>query len=771
MDPATPMQPKPRLLFLRFGGEEILPRFIQIHLDEQRRCLEQFFDVVVVTGDCDYGELCERHQPDIAMFESGIYARPRIIRNATAHPKVPKIGFLHADAYCASRSLFLSDMDRLGVDTFFTLSISMAEYLPEIADNLFVWPNFVDPAVCRDYGSPKLIPILFTGSQVPHYPWRRHMRELLAKHYPVMTCPHYGWRDARMTRTMVHGEAYARMLNAALVSPACGTIANELVRKHLEIPACGTLLLAERTAALEAAGFRDMENCVFASGSETIDKLGHLFEDRDALERITRAGHDLVHARHTMQQRDQILQWFRMRASLRPGQRILQTDPFRPLAVVDRTSSQRNMHPPAAGRDRALLKQAMAALERRNIAEAERCSLAMLNYHGDIPEAKLCLALCHLHSGRPDQALELLAHSVARLMKEWGATEPDPVEWTYIIVALLCRGDVAAARKCAEQFPNLAHPEFDACRAAIITLSAQDPGSVRHDRRARASMHILPPRDLASWAGEICAMLQASGQAALARRLASAVQSATPMQGGALMQGAKLKRGPSQMAPNIAVPPVPGPIRVRLRHAARAAILRRPWMGRAFSGAQHHVGHFLEWCTERGALRHHRVLPFAARLREADRSCRALRALAERDDISSVLLLTGPLPTAHFHAARQGAARSPARPAVFRLIHSSPDALLGNAARTPLRELKGVAGVERFDLVVIDGALPQDWNEIEEVRDSPLIWVGATTSLANHMLVRRLTEGGSHDLLDADPSHLGGYVLLALRSVTLASGA
>jgi hypothetical protein len=204
-------QAKPRLLFLR-PAQDSLPDFIARHLHEQTRCLETFFDVSVVPAEGDYQALCEEHRPDLAMFESGVYTKaPRHISNTHCFPEIPKIGFLHCDAYCPTRSVFFSDMERWGVTTFFTLSVSIAEYTPEIADRLFVWPSGFDPSLYRDYGEAKTVPVLFVGSQAPHYPWRNRIRSILANRYPMLSCPHFGWFDREKTATMIHGEAGAHL--------------------------------------------------------------------------------------------------------------------------------------------------------------------------------------------------------------------------------------------------------------------------------------------------------------------------------------------------------------------------------------------------------------------------------------------------------------------------------------------------------------------------------------------------------------------------------
>src|SRR5258706_463608 len=82
-------------------------------------------------------------------------------------------------------------------------------------------------------------------------------------------------------------------------------------------------LITERTAATDAAGFVDGDNCVTADAADVIERVDALLRDPEALERITRAGHDLVHARHTIRQRDEIMQWSTLHRPLAPSQRIV----------------------------------------------------------------------------------------------------------------------------------------------------------------------------------------------------------------------------------------------------------------------------------------------------------------------------------------------------------------------------------------------------------------------------------------------------------------
>src|SRR5437588_5476083 len=111
---------KPNLIFFQYKYNDRLPTFILAHKREHVKCLSEFFNVVVIDHDCDYQQICDRHQPNLTLFESVPHTscqRPRII-NSRAYPNIPKIGFLHSDAFAEGRAGFLSDMDHLGIETY-----------------------------------------------------------------------------------------------------------------------------------------------------------------------------------------------------------------------------------------------------------------------------------------------------------------------------------------------------------------------------------------------------------------------------------------------------------------------------------------------------------------------------------------------------------------------------------------------------------------------------------------------------------------------------
>jgi hypothetical protein len=514
---------KPQLLFFRTNQPD-LPSFIKLHLEQHVRCLSQFFKVEVISGDCDYDQVCDTYQPDLSLFESGVYSRKHEICNVETHRDVPKIGFLDADAYCESRAIFLADMARWGVETFFTLSVAMAEYTPEIADRLFVWPNFIDDQLFHDYEQPKTIPVLFTGSQAKHYPWRNRISNVVTAAYPTMTCPHLGWFDQRLTFRMLQGEAYAKLLNSAHVVPTCGTIAHEVVRKHFEIPAAGACLMTERAKSLLAAGFVDMENCVFADEDDVLDKLDYLFSKPEELVRITNAGYELVHSRHTARQRDELLQWLNLRKGLAAEEKIVQAGPFAALEVVANRRDANNAYVISSGVDRELLLRGETEQEAGNYEAAQHLYRRCLNYHFMMREPILKLSECALAMGRPAEALEHIRKPISQSLEVHVSHEPDPVEWACFIRALLCNGDLHEAARRAFEFSALHHEELNRMRSALCQVSRGPAPDLLVPGQRRVSVHKKVQQSSHGWLIGLCRMLDSCGQHSLSRLLRSREQ-------------------------------------------------------------------------------------------------------------------------------------------------------------------------------------------------------------------------------------------------------
>ncbi|GHA48893.1 hypothetical protein GCM10007103_32180 [Salinimicrobium marinum] len=489
---------------------------MQLH----QRCLSQFFEVLVINTDCDYREVCDNFQPDIALFESGYktqIARKIKIKNTHCHPQVPKLGLHNGDGWCDCRSGFISDMDNWGIDTFFSISTTTAEHTPGLAENFFTWPNFIDSEICRDYHQTKVIPVMFSGYVNALYPWREKMNPIIASCYPTLIFPHKGYESH--SPVMIFGEEYARTINASWFVPACGTVAREMVRKHLEIPGSRSCLITERSPVLEAAGFEDMVNCVFADENNVLDKMDFLFSDKEKLVALIENGYEMVHRHHTMKQRDQIYQWFVLQKELRSDQRIIQEGPFGALKVVQRLSREKTLHISGIGIHLECLRQGNLSFQEGNYDEAIARYKECEHMIPWMSEAKLNLTRCFLKKGEPRKALETILNPIQANLGSYGAHEPDPVEWAYYLVALLCNGQLSQAFIRKEQFSKLVHPVLKKVHEVIDVLHYSeelkvDPGK----EKIRKSIHQVAPHEV-SWYGDLHLMLLNCNQSEYDSRL------------------------------------------------------------------------------------------------------------------------------------------------------------------------------------------------------------------------------------------------------------
>ena len=529
-------------------------------------------------------------------------------------------------------------------------------------------------------------------------------------------------------------EDYARMLNASWMAPTCGTIAKELVRKHLEIPATKACLITEQTAAVEAAGFADMQNCVFADRSTVLDKINHLFRHPEELARITDAGFRLVHARHTAANRDQIYQWFKLCQGLRPTQRIVQTGPFDPLVVVDRASGVTNSHVISGGVDRLLLREGDRKLSEGRLGEAEECYIRCLNYHF-IPEPVLGLTRCSLLRGDPARALHWIAKPITASMKKHQAADPDPVEWAWFAMSLLCQGSLSEATRRARQFPSLHHLELERARAVIDLLNdgSHDTGSDLDWRACgRCSVHQLPARSFADWVKELCGMLEACRQG----RLANALIGALSRPGGG-----EAKRAPEEgQAPGAqraatgsgtpdAFPLIVEPPRARLRRQLRSAV--------------------------KSVLRRLEAPRSCAPGSDGEEVCHQIQRLAREEQITTALVVGGPRSARSTEAFLEGLQENPSRPSVFSIGRAGGQKI----ERREIVKLKEDGRVDHFGMVLLDGAEAGLNTDLDEIFGADLILFTGVNRYAGHLAYVRLLEAPSYQLVTHDPTQYEGFAV------------
>jgi hypothetical protein len=726
---------KPKLIFFQNKYDETLPEFLLVHKQEHVACLSYFFDVTVINYDCDYRKVCDEFQPDLAIFESGVNLftcrRPRI-SNTRVNSKIPKLGFLNADAWCETRSGSISEMDQLDIETIFSISGTAPEHMASLADRLFIWPNFVDPATYHDYGEQKRIPVFLSGATAAQYPWRRRVHKLIANRYPTLVAPHRGYHARSSAGQVLYGEAYARTINASQVSAVCGTVAKEVVRKHFEIPACNACLVTERSHLLEEAGFVDMVNCVFADSSDVLDKLHTLFANPDRLKEITTAGHALVHSRHLMQHRSQILEWFQLQTQLSPGERIVQTNAFAPLTKVS-ASSPAHAAPVEVGMHLQLLHQGDAMLAAGNTDAAREKYRRCLSYMNRLPEARFKIAICRLLDGNAEEAnagiFELIRYSIG----EYRALDPDPVEWAYYILSLLGMGRLNAAVDCLAEFPQLNHVELDRARRLVRILSEQG-AAPQVAAKQRPSIHPMETRSEEQWIEYVSSILEACGQWAQVEKLQS---------GGvrSLAQQASVQPTTSTR-PQAVVSSGPSRSGVLGREMAKYLILRKA------RNAQARVMRILGRVAGR-------FVPAPLPTNNNSALHTAIRDIARDQEVRSALILGGGSIAKIVDAVRNGTAGSDGDPLIccvtdmstlssqkraelldrremwYELPQSAAQAAYSEAMDEMIGRIKDENGIDRFDLLVTA------WTSREHSLDS------------DHTLQKELMSAGTlvfHDM-------------------------
>jgi hypothetical protein len=279
---------------------------------------------------------------------------------------------------------------------------------------------------------------VFVGLAVPaFYSWRAETCQHIADYLPTLIYTHPGYSNPiPRYHFPVTGADYSRMLNRSWFSMADCTREAYVVRKHLEIPASGAVLVAPDFAELGCYGFRDMENCVLGSGARLFEKLTRVAGDPELYERLKKSGQRLVHDKYTRNTWRWIVDWFECHRSLRPGETVQQEGVLGPFRAV--TGGANAACPAAAFRDSdfsAAMKKALDLVASgRNLEEAETLLRAVAGWLGHLHEPYVLLGLIALLRGEAAQAKELFLTPFAIRERREGMTcfDPEEVAWLWI---------------------------------------------------------------------------------------------------------------------------------------------------------------------------------------------------------------------------------------------------------------------------------------------------------------------------------------------------
>ncbi len=492
-------------------------------IDEWIRALALHADLRIVDGDFDLAEACDIHQPAFIVYEGLSTLRPQPPRIASAHacPTIPRAIFLNVDPHDAMRPHIYRMIEALGIEAIFAYDSDHEEQMPELAGMTYSASMMIDPAVHRDLGLEKLIPIsVFGGCAEPRfYAWRAATIPLLRMRFPTLVHTHPGYRDTPPQPFAMLGASYARQLNHSWFSLADSTRLDYMVRKHLEIPGCGAILIAPASAALADYGFADMVNCITGSGSDLTDKIAAVSADPGSYARIREAGHRLVHTRHTPGQWRGIVDWYEARRHARHGETVRQLGMFGNFEVVAGCDAARCVGlPNRPNQLTTILAGAREAILTGGdlVAAAARLHDAA-SWLGHLTEPWLLLGVIHLLRGDAAEARECLARPAAIQLQRHAphiaaASDRvcfDPVELAFLMLTAALLDDEGLMRLAYDEANGVNHLALR--RMSRLLGDESDRGGADDTREAgdRPSIHWLGQEDTATWRDLVGRVLRA----------------------------------------------------------------------------------------------------------------------------------------------------------------------------------------------------------------------------------------------------------------------
>lgn len=445
-----------RVLCIRGHANPDCSPVLHAIVDEFIAALGLHGDVAVIEGDFDLVSAVERLKPDFLLFDALHWGRshPPRIANSQAHPELPRALLLNSDPHDPMRPLTMDMVSAYGIDTIFCTGTEPLEQMKELRRfNCFVLPKFVDAAVFREYGEAMVIPFTIASAHLfpAFYPWRAKLTGELQHLMPTLLYTHPGYSSGAPDPFAIHGEAYARMLARSWFCAADTTCLDYVVRKHLEIPACGSVLVSPPSRALADYGFVDGENCLLGeAGTPLYERIAAIAREPDRYEEIRSKGHALVHARFTRVHWRYIFDWHACRKALAPGQMVEQQGIFGGFRAVP----ERGEGLPVAryvARDNPMAQRLRAAREallgEGDLTQAARGLNEAMGWVGHVGEPWFMMGVISLALGEREAARDWLARR-GRLQGSrdpaLGLLDPCEIAWLLLLAYITADEDLLA---------------------------------------------------------------------------------------------------------------------------------------------------------------------------------------------------------------------------------------------------------------------------------------------------------------------------------------
>ena len=363
-------------------------------------------------------------------------------------------------------------------------------------------------------------------------------------------------------------------------------------------------------------------------------------------------------------------------------------------------------------------------------------------------QARLKSVICDLLRGDPSAALDSIVPLLKETLSHYRDVTPDPVEWAYFIVCLLCQGRLREARRRARQFRTVQHPELALIRSLVDSTVKTCAG----DRAlCRTSLHDSISQDV--WIRQLRQMLIACGQSRVTGRLglgpgAAGARAASQLRAPDLRRivgtfGGPALSGLDHPFPLQAIRARRGRVMARLTRALRRIDMLAAWQNS------------LKFHPEDAALleRLHAIGPKSILLLYPPDYAQAMALL---DNILDVASNTKAMCVFEGDQAHPSGGDDVRGRGHMILRYDTRPRLSGSSGEPWLRKILSLSGVVDFDAVLVY-AIPGnvDLADLEYIRSrlnyAQLVAFGGPVDLNSWQVMSRPLDGSARDLV---PHHL-----------------
>jgi Glycosyl transferases group 1 len=196
-----------------------------------------------------------------------------------------------------------------------TYAYRVAEYFPKVAEaRRVIWlPHSASPDFALPFNARATNELLLSGAICNAYPMRQRLNDLMESGFPgIVRQPHPGYHCGyRYGNDCRVGRAFARRIWEHRAAFTDCTRYQYAVAKHFEIPATGTLLVADSAieGPLKELGFRPGVHYLPVSDDTLEDRVRYVLgeEHHAELDQIRRNGQALVLERHRTSHRAKLV--------------------------------------------------------------------------------------------------------------------------------------------------------------------------------------------------------------------------------------------------------------------------------------------------------------------------------------------------------------------------------------------------------------------------------------------------------------------------------